>query len=408
MPGKDDFNTFLQYLFGYKKTSGPFNLLLIVLIHIAAWCFFFLLPIFIYRIRVVDTQFLWKELINKLVLVAYFYLHYYVLIPRFFEKRKISGYLLMLFAGFLIIFAQHLTVDYLFFKKFIHTPRETFQLVPLQRGYNRVTDTVEVLKDFPGRRTLGRPDIVGRIREPRTWGMPNRMIFINLGNVLSSFFLLTLMGGCIHLAFSLIKNQNEKRLLENSRLDAEVKFLKSQINPHFLFNTLNGIYSLAHTGSNQAEHAILKLSEMLRYMLYDSSTEKIELAKDIDYISNYIHLQRLRVSRKVQIDYQVNGDLNGLYIEPLLLITFIENVFKHGVSYTTPSHIVIWINVFEETLTLHTSNPRVESNNFEGGGIGLKNARRRLDLLYPNTYSLSIVLNEQSYIVNLKLSLKRD
>ncbi|MFT3826695.1 MAG: histidine kinase [Chitinophagaceae bacterium] len=409
MPAKENLNSFLRYLFGFKKTTGKFDLLLIILIHITAWCFFFLLPIFIYRIRIVDTEFLSKELVNKLVLVGYFYFHYYVLIPRFFQQRKITGYLLMLLVCFLLIYTQQLSIEGYSFKKFIRTPRETFQLVPIHKGETTpVNDTFELLKEFPARGPMSRRDMLMRIKEPHTFGLPNRLILMTLGNAISSFFLLTLMGSCIHLAFSLIKNQDEKRSLENAQLDAEVNFLKSQINPHFLFNTLNGIYSLAHAKSEQTEKAILKLSEMLRYMLYDSSIKKIELSRDIDYISNYIHLQRLRVSQKVHIDYQVKGNLQGLFIEPLLLITFIENPFKHGISYTKHSHIKIEINVFEETLTLLTSNPIAESNNFEVGGIGLKNARRRLDLLYPNTYSLDIVHNEQSYIVNLKISLKRD
>ena len=408
MPTQAKPHNFFLCLFLFKKNTGKFALPLIILIHITAWCFFFLLPVFIYRIRIVDEQFLFKELINKLVLVAYFYFHYYFLIPRFFAKKKITAYLLMLLVCLLFIFSQQLSVENHFFRRFISIPRETFQLVPIHRRTPVVKDTFELLKDFPDRAPISSPELLMRINEPHTLGLPDRLVLMTLGNVISSFFLLTLMSGFIYLAFSLIRNQDEKRAFENAQLDAEVKFLKSQINPHFLFNTLNGIYSLAHARSDQTEKAILKLSEMLRYMLYDSSAEKIELARDIDYISNYIHLQRMRVSKKVQIDYRVQGDTQGLFIEPLLLITFIENAFKHGLSYTKGSHITIDINVFEKTLTMVTSNPISENNNFEQGGIGLKNARRRLDLLYPNTYSLDIVHNEQSYIVNLKIILKRD
>jgi len=143
-----------------------------------------------------------------------------------------------------------------------------------------------------------------------------------LNNAISSFVLLLLMGGFIRLSYSFISNQNEKKALENANLNAEVNFLKSQINPHFLFNTLNSIYAQAHSRSVNTEFSILKLSDLLRYVLYDSGDDKVELAKDIQYINNYIALQRLRLSKKVTINYSVTGDMEGKRIAPLLLINF--------------------------------------------------------------------------------------
>ena len=205
--------------------------------------------------------------------------------------------------------------------------------------------------------------------------------------------------------FSFIKNQNEKKILENANLNTEINFLRSQINPHFLFNTLNGIYSLAHNQSKQTETAILKLSDIMRYVLYESAIEKVELIKDIQYITNYIDLQRLRLSSKVTIHYKVKGNLSGYYVAPLLLMSFIENAFKYGVSYSNPSLIQIEITVFEETLTLFVENPIIETDSF-AGGLGLKNVNRRLALLYPGKHSLNIVNNGRLHIVNLKLNLR--
>ncbi|HKB45664.1 MAG TPA: histidine kinase, partial [Chitinophagaceae bacterium] len=170
---------------------------------------------------------------------------------------------------------------------------------------------------------------------------------------------------------------------------------------------LNGIYSLAHNKSSQTETAVLKLSDLMRYVLYESGAEKVELEKDIQYLSNYIDLQRLRLSSKVTIHYQVKGDLKGRYIAPLLLISFIENAFKHGISYTNSSFIQVEITVFEETLTLFVENPIVETDSFVGG-VGLKNATRRLELLYPGKHSLNIVNNGRLHLVNIKLNLKSD
>jgi LytS/YehU family sensor histidine kinase len=247
-------------------------------------------------------------------------------------------------------------------------------------------------------------------RRPRRMiaSIPERIFFMVLTNVTSSCFFLLLLGGFIHLTFYFIKSQDEKRALENASLQAENNLLKSQINPHFLFNTLNSIYALAYQKSDNAEKSILKLSEILRYMIYETSSEKIELEKDIYYLSSYIDLQRLRLPDKVKINYQVEGSLQGCFVAPLLLITFIENAFKHGISYTHPSTINIIIKVFDKTLTLLVSNPIVSSNKFDQGGMGLKNAQRRLELLYPGHYDLDIVNDKSLYVVNLKINLNRD
>jgi LytS/YehU family sensor histidine kinase len=269
------------------------------------------------------------------------------------------------------------------------------------------------IKGFFNRRG-GTNDTLDRImppfplREPGLFGVPKGVWLITLNNAVSSFALLLLIGGFIRLAYSFIRNQNEKKVLENANLNAEVNFLKSQINPHFLFNTLNSIYSQAHSRSDRTEFSILKLSELLRYVLYDSGESKVELDKDIQYINNYIDLQKIRLSSKVRIHYEVTGDLKGCMIAPLLLITFIENAFKHGISYTHASSVNIEINVFEETLTLLVGNPVVERNSCAVGGLGLKNVTRRLDLLYPGKYLLDIHHDDYVHVVNLKLNLKND
>ena len=139
--------------------------------------------------------------------------------------------------------------------------------------------------------------------------------------------------------------------------------------------------------------------------MYDSGDDKVALAKDIEYINNYIDLQRLRISQKVSINYAVTGDMEGKLIAPLLLINFIENAFKHGISYSQASSIDINIVIFEKTLTLTVVNPMVESDSFAPGGLGLKNVIRRLELLYADHHQLDIHHNNSLHIVNLKLEL---
>jgi two-component system, LytTR family, sensor kinase len=420
MTAKESINSFLFALFGFRKAKNLAHIVLIVLIHAAGWCLLFLLPLFFYPVRISTGGVLLRQFIDKVFLVGFFYLNYYVLIPQFFEKKKRVTYFLLILLGFCIYLTQHLFVrsQYGNFNRPLPQFIELSGRVSAGSGFIAARDSYFTAMPGPGPYAIGRSVAIEdsshtvfmppfRIRETVLFGMPRGLVLISLNNTLSSFFLLVLMGGFIRLAFSFIRNQNEKKALENANLNAEVSLLKSQINPHFLFNTLNGLFSLAHAKSDHTEHAILKLSDILRYVLYDSAIEKIGLAKDIEYISNYIHLQRLRVSQKVTIQYDVQGNMEGLTIAPLLLITFIENAFKYGVSYMHPSTINIQITVFEETLTLVASNTVFENNTFGAGGIGLKNAKRRLDLLYPDKYLLDIV-HDRLYVTNLKINLKRD
>ena len=411
MAAKENINSFLFALFGFGKAKSKAHTLLIVLIHLAGWCLLFLLPVFLYPVRINSNRFLLRELVDKIFLVGFFYLNYYVLIPRFFEKKKSLTYFSMVAACFLVYLGQSIFIrhQYGFFnrqpQRVFHI-RSPFMEADSFRAGTRIFRSAEALPILDSSSDFMLPAMA--IREPVFLGVPRGVILISLNNTLSSFALLLLMGGFIRLAFSFLRNQDEKKALENANLNAEVSFLKSQINPHFLFNTLNGIYSLANSRSPHTEQAILKLSQMLRYVLYDSSTEKIELSKDIAYISNFIHLQRLRLAQKVKVNYEVRGNTEKLFIAPLLLISFIENAFKHGVSYIYPSTIAIEISVFDETLTLVASNTVFENNKFDTGGIGLKNARRRLELLYPDKYLLDIVRNNRLYVVNLKINLQSD
>lgn len=382
------------------------------------WCLLFILPPLLYPVRINDSWFLTREMVDKLILVIFFYLNYYYLIPRFFEKKKYLAYVSLALLAFLVYFFQHVLIRDRFFpggrifsQTFGSVRRPSFYL-----GTNRLPppDPSFGTDSLPNRPRLvhssGMPDGKGNLMaifsgpEPGLFGIPKGIWAMSLNNAVSSFALLLLIGGFIRLAHSFIRNLNEKKALENANLNAEVNFLKSQINPHFLFNTLNSIYSQAHSRSDNTEFSILKLSELLRYVLYDSGDNKVDLSKDIQYINNYIDLQRLRLSQKIRVNYSVTGYMQDKRIAPLLLITFIENAFKHGISYSLASCIDISIVIFEKTLTLAVVNPVLETDSFEPGGLGLKNVRRRLELLYPG-HQLDIFCNKNLHIVNLKIEL---
>lgn len=407
---RETVNNFLYSFFGFQKTKTKSGLVFIILIHAAVWLLFLGFPFLFYPVRFSNRGFLYRELITKIFPIIFFYANYYFFLPLFFEKKKFSAYVLVVVAAIAVVFTtdviirrHHMPPGFGYAVRNFTSGDSNRMLV--REGFFISPDSAN--RFFRTEEPRGFPDSLPGPPAMVVAGRPD--IFISLNRTVSSCLFFLLLGGIIRLAYSFLKNQNEKRLLENANLNAEVNFLKSQINPHFLFNTLNGIYSQAHNKSENTEYSILKLSELLRYVLYESGEEKVPLEKDIQYINNYIDLQRLRISSKVIIAYNVQGGQQGLTIAPLLLISFIENAFKHGISYSQASTITIDIVIFEKTLTLKVSNPVVKSDTFtNGGGLGLKNVRRRLDLLYYGKYSLDIHQTGNLYFVYLKLDLKSD
>ena len=200
-------------------------------------------------------------------------------------------------------------------------------------------------------------------------------------------------------------NERVQSDLENQRLSAELAFLKSQINPHFLFNSLNSIYSLAYQKSDTTPEAILKLSEIMRYMLYESNDNKVDLEKELQYLQNYIDLQKIRFGNKAFVDFKITGEVGSQKIVPLLLIAFIENAFKHVVANDASSPICLRINLDGTKLHFFMENKKHRLNKDTEGGIGLNNVKRRLDLLYPGKYTLTIQDNADTYTCELSLVL---
>ncbi len=204
-----------------------------------------------------------------------------------------------------------------------------------------------------------------------------------------------------------IRHQTVKRELERQTMRSELRFLKSQINPHFLFNTLNNLYALTLKKSDKAPEIVLKLSEMMRYMLYECNERRVPLQKEVNYIRNYLDLERLRQGKNAQIEFILEGDVSNQKIAPLMFIPFLENSFKHGLNQVAEGFVKIHIAVKEHKLNMDIENskPSLPKMNHRSGGIGLQNVQRRLDLLYPEQYELSIDNQPETYIVNLKIDL---
>ncbi len=210
------------------------------------------------------------------------------------------------------------------------------------------------------------------------------------------------------LIFSLLLKLRERlKLIEVEKANAELAYLKAQINPHFLFNTLNSIYSLALTNSSKTAESIVKLSDMMRYVLSESNLEEVLVSKEKEYIFNFIELQILRLSPSIKLSCSWEGDSDQLTISPLLIIPFIENAFKHGVNSEEDSEISIQIVIIKFELRLQVKNKIVTENNatLEKSGIGIVTTKRRLDLLYPEKHSLTCLETDGWYCVDLKIRL---
>lgn len=191
------------------------------------------------------------------------------------------------------------------------------------------------------------------------------------------------------------------------KLNAEVNFLRAQVNPHFLFNILNNLYALTLKKSELAPDVVLKLSEIMEYMLYDSTDDKVLLEKEITYLNNYIELERLRFSGEATIELNIMAVLNGHEIAPLLLLPLVENAFKHGLSKQTENGwLTVDIGLDKSTLTVIVANAKPLSIAATSkGGIGLNNLRKRLELLYPASYSLILEDKKDAFIAKLVIEL---
>jgi len=213
------------------------------------------------------------------------------------------------------------------------------------------------------------------------------------------------IAACIKVFKYFLIHQRETQELENNSLKTELAYLKDQLNPHFLFNALNNIYVQSNKVSKDAGNAILNLSDLLRYQLYDSSKDKVYLKNEIAYLEKYILFNKIRTS-DTDLSFVVNGEAENKMIAPLLLLPFVENAIKYGVTNERNSYIKIIIDVQESQMKFEIENSKskmVEQS--LKGGIGIPNVKRRLELLYPNRHKLELIDKEDYYKVLLNLSL---
>jgi hypothetical protein len=205
---------------------------------------------------------------------------------------------------------------------------------------------------------------------------------------------------------NLVSNTIRKEQLEKQAVESELFYLKSQINPHFLFNTLNNIHTLVYKQAATAPEAILRLSSLMRYMIYESNAHTVPLSREMNYVQDYIGLQQLRYKNAPVVDIQTLGDTDGYFIAPLLFIHFLENAYKHSPARLEPGDIQVKVEIKENALVFMIRNPVVMKHPNalnEPGGVGLPNIRKRLALLYPGLHNLEIDASDKIFTVTLTI-----
>ncbi len=303
---------------------------------------------------------LWYFAMTHVFKAALFYTNAFVLFPRYLKNRRLNEFILTSFVVLVVALALELLVsNYLM---------------------------------------LG-PDGLWVYITPR----------LPLSLTLSIFYLGMSFAYCF--ALSWLKNERQKSVLVQEKLVTELAFLKAQVNPHFLFNTLNNLYSMANRSDTpELADGIDKLSQLMRYMLHDSNSETVLLDRELEYIRSFIEIQKLRLSEDDDfiIQFHVEGPTSNVRIAPMLLIPFVENAFKHGIDFKESSVIKIELIIKDEEMIFSVFNScAVEANDLEKGksGIGLENLRRRLELLYYGLYSLEIKEDGEVHGAILKLKL---
>ena len=386
-----------------------------ILENLALWIFF---GIILYSVSVLPNQMpdYFRQAKIFVILAGTFYLNYYVLIPKFLFRKKFRLYALSILGTLFIVGLGNYYSGRLVGKRpgFLGSPPPA---VFSDKGTLR--DHLEdkmVKPDYPGdhrihsRNNLQPGEGVTR-PGPSEHGGPGSFFFMNLGVLLLSSISIT-VSTSIRGTSEWFKNEKQLKEIENEKLSAELSYLKAQINPHFFFNTLNGIYALARQKSDKTPDLIMKLSIIMRYIIYEANAPQVPLIKELKHIANYIELQRIRLTEMVKVDYEVHGSPKDIMIEPLLFSVFVENAFKHGIDYSKRNTIRVSLDIYEHELYLMVSNPVVKkkgttNEDQRNSGVGLNNIRQRLQLLYPNRHLLKIKEVNDSYQVNLKLILTK-
>lgn len=356
-------------------------------VHVVGWVLFLLLPLTIVSREpnqnvistVLTSGYFWGFC---LIYVVVFYANTLLFIPKLFLNQRYLLFTATFITGLLLMFYLQ-PFEKLVFEKFHRAGNQGFQDEGRMPGGPPAHSELE--REPPpirGRDTNPAVDFVSLVLFITVW-------VIALATKISEQWRLT-----------------EKKVIlsEADKAQAELSFFKAQINPHFLFNTLNNIYALAVSQSEHTAPSIMKLSRMMRYITDEATEDFVPLEDEIICLENYIDLQRLRLNAKTKVEFNCEGEVRNITIAPLILMTFVENAFKYGVSNRFENRIEIRLNITDGRILFSCKNQIFETDlETESTGIGISNTRKRLDFLYANRYKLEITNDKKQYAVQLEL-----
>lgn len=386
-----------------KKLSlrFKFSMLWEYIIYVVPWIIIFIAPIISFHLHSMQTgtEFKWGEVFYLWLFFLYILLasliHNYLVAPILIKKQKVWLYFICLFSLlFVSVFTWTLIKRY---------PYNIAERTTLKEYHMTPPPPMEPLAEpFDFRHPDGRKEMRPPMLRRPAFGRPgySELMFIIL------FLFLAAYSIGARLFFKQSKDLHRLILLEKQHLQQQLDYLKYQISPHFLMNTLNNIHALIDIKPERAKTSIIELSKMLRFFLYDGNKQLIPLQNEIHFLENYIQLMKLRFSEKVNVQLCIPTTIPDKEIPPLLFITFVENAFKHGISYQKASPININIQIQDDQLFFSCDNKFIPKESL-GNGVGLDNIKKRLQLLYPDNHTLIITKQEDSFIVELRLKLSK-
>lgn len=377
-------------------------------IYTAIWAMLYASPVINIYTRMAGNPritFSWTEILHAWeytsTWLVMFAIHNFLLLPILLKKRKNGTYLCLSFA----ILLAGMFITYL--NRPIHKDQYKTRMEAEWKADSLAYERVAAVRLGDGRYCS--PQNPMR-RKPLDYQSIDPLPMLGPGELVAFFGGLLLMGMNlgVKLYFMSQRDRERQKIIDQRNLEQQMEYLKYQVNPHFFMNTLNNIHALVDIDPERAKTTIVELSKMMRHILYEGSKKLIPLTREVEFLNLYVQLMRLRYTRKVHINVDVPPQLPELKLPPLMLIIFVENAFKHGISYREESFIDIKLRVENKRLLFCCCNSKptqVQRTN-EKGGMGLQNVRQRLELLYDDDYTLDISDGEKTYEVKLDIPMQ--
>ena len=382
-------------------------------IYLVLWAMLFIAPVLSLAIRITntDTPFNWDEIFmvwkQYAVYFIVFLIHNHLMAPMLVYQQKRIPYLTLCLT-IVVIFQVYQYNHRPRFRD--RSPRQEIMLGDEGPGFSdhRPGFDSEPPPMPPEHRAM-EPGGHERPHPPRIRrdGNQHPPLIMGQHDIISLVILILMLGMNLGVKLYFKQRTDQKQLaeLEKQNLEQQLEYLKYQINPHFFMNTLNNIHALVDIDPEKAKATILELSKMMRFVLYEGNKAGVPLDREINFLQNYITLMKLRYTDKVRISVKTPDTLPSKEVPPLMFITFVENAFKHGVSYRQDSFIDITVAANDERLTFTCRNSKIPAEEDKHGGVGLNNVKQRLDLIYDNRYTLDIQDGPQTYNVTLTIPL---